>query len=259
MKIWLSGSLLGDSGHGFRKFEAAANRLREKGHEVATPGEVQPWQHDGEDCPGPMTALGHAQACFMRTRIPAMLQCDAVLLDDYWYDDRVERIERRAAIAAGLVVYKQVNEVPFAVENPTTDLKIDPGTAEIIAEIKMMEYSGEVPAPNENEGHPTSVCRDEYERGLSDGEDAFWRKLGEGIMRNGHSELRTAVRLGELAVAPPGSHPRSDPKMETLARRMHENGLEFIKRESYAGNMRLAAIRMLRQMILYVTGKDVEE
>ena len=259
MKIWLSGSLLGDSGHGIRKFEAAANRLREKGHEVATPGEVQPWQHDGEDCPGPMTALGHAQACFMRTRIPAMLLCDAVLMGEGWYDDRVERIERRAAIAAGLVVYKQVNEVPFAVENPTTNLKIDPGTAEIIAEIQMMEYSGEVPAPNENEGHPTSVCRDEYERGLSDGEEAFWRKLGEGIMRNGHSDLRAAVRVAELAVAPPGSDPRSDPKMETLARRMYEHGVESLRRKHLTIHSAPDARHMLRQMILYVTGKDVEE
>jgi hypothetical protein len=218
-----------------------------------SPGDVQPWQHKG-DCPAPVVAFDHAQECFMRTRIPAMLRCDAIMMPTDWYDDHVVRIERRAAIAAGLKMYRGTYEVP-----PVPPVfRDDIVNYEIVAEIKAMDFPNEMPEDEAEGGTPEELrVTNAYERGLSDGEDLFWRKLGEGLVRYGHTDKCAAVRLGQLAVAPPEAVLRSG-SLEEFAGRMYRHGSEWLGRKPLSVRSSPAAWDMLRQMILFVTGKEMQ-
>lgn len=265
MKIWLSGSLAADSGFGIAAHEATAKLLKEKGHQVFTPGDVEPWQHEGQRCPGQVTTLGHAQECFLRTRIPALLQCDAVLLPDYWVDDRVVRIERRAALSGGLAIYKGVHEVPRAIDKLTrSGVTIDKGAAEMIAEIKAMEYPergvdfpNELSEDDEAETPEERRVRMAYERGLSEGEDVFWRKLGMAMVANGHREQCAAVRVAEVATEPLSIMAAKE-GVGQFAERMYRHGREFIKRHRHYQDREADASDVLKEMVRYVTGKELQ-
>lgn len=112
MKMWLSGPMYDHDNANIAAFEKVAKVLRQGGHEVFMPQDVPPAQHDGEPCPAGPQKHGHHASCFMRTRIPAMLKCDAVMMVDGWVSDRYSRAEKRAAVLAGLKTYTNVIHVP---------------------------------------------------------------------------------------------------------------------------------------------------
>lgn len=74
VKVYLSGpmSSVGPPDYNYPKFNKEAKRLRDEGYEVINPAEF----HNGE--------TGYPHWYFMRTDLPAVIECDYVYLLDDW-------------------------------------------------------------------------------------------------------------------------------------------------------------------------------
>jgi hypothetical protein len=85
--IYVCGPMTGHIEHNFPAFHAATKRLRDKGHFVVNPAELNP---------GPWPGLTNDQiwdTCMRKDVIEIMLKCNRVALLDEWYTSRGGRIE----------------------------------------------------------------------------------------------------------------------------------------------------------------------
>ena len=91
MKLYLAGPMTGLPELNFPAFHAAAKRLRDLGHMVVNPAEVNPdtgmkW----EDC--------------MRADIPHLIACEGIALLPGWRASKGARLEHHIALELGLRV-----------------------------------------------------------------------------------------------------------------------------------------------------------
>jgi hypothetical protein len=89
MKLYLAGPMTGYKGLNFAAFHAEAARLRELGHEVVNPAEINP---------DPSTAWVDC----MRADIKILVSCDSVALLDGWTASRGARLEHHIAMELGM-------------------------------------------------------------------------------------------------------------------------------------------------------------
>ncbi len=88
-RIYIAGKMTDLPELNFPAFADAAKRLRAAGFDVVSPVEI---------CPD----KGIEWAAAMRLDIPAMLECDAVVLLDGWENSRGAKLEKHIAEALGM-------------------------------------------------------------------------------------------------------------------------------------------------------------
>ncbi len=100
MKIYLAGPMTGYQNLNFPAFHAEAARLRELGHEVINPAEL-----NNEDpaltFETPEAYVAHWRDC-MRVDIAALLNCETVALLDGWKASKGARLEHHIAMELGM-------------------------------------------------------------------------------------------------------------------------------------------------------------
>jgi hypothetical protein len=110
MKIYLAGPMRGIPGNNFPAFYAAANRLRELGHEVFNPAETD----DG--------VSGKPFSYYMRLDLPEVCRSEAVAVLAGWEQSEGAVLEVQVAKACGIPVIDAASLRP-AVERPESILQ----------------------------------------------------------------------------------------------------------------------------------------
>ena len=100
MKLQLVGKMAGEPEFNHPAFREAAKQLREHGHEVFSPAEI-----DGGDTSRPT-------AYYMRQCIGALLRAEGVVLLPNWEASQNARTELRVALALGLAVFSLDSNIP---------------------------------------------------------------------------------------------------------------------------------------------------
>lgn len=113
MRIYLSGPIAGIKDFE-RKFEIWKTHLSYMGHDVINPCDVLPHAHEGECPKGYVTANGHSSACYLRTDLQALLECDAIFMLSGWEQSIGARLEHSVAAHCGLKMYASHNQPPMA-------------------------------------------------------------------------------------------------------------------------------------------------
>lgn len=99
MIVYLSGPMSGKPEMNFPAFHAAAKLLRERGHQVVNPAEIEmPANAKWEDC--------------MRADIAQLVTCQAIYLLPGWRESRGATLEARIAKGLGMEVLKPSRESP---------------------------------------------------------------------------------------------------------------------------------------------------
>jgi hypothetical protein len=112
MKIYLSGPIAGHDN--FEKvFALAQKNMQYLGHEVVNPTDIAPHNHGGECPKSYVAAKGHSAACYLRTDLKALLDCDAVFMMNGWENSIGARLEFSVAAHCGLYVYYDYGQVPL--------------------------------------------------------------------------------------------------------------------------------------------------
>lgn len=91
MRVYVSGAMTGLPGNNFPAFHAAARRLRQQGYRVhnpATKGELEGW----------------TWADYMRYDLKKLVECEAILLLDGWWQSRGANLEYTVAQQLGMTV-----------------------------------------------------------------------------------------------------------------------------------------------------------
>jgi len=106
LRCYIAGPISGVSD--FRdRFNKAEQRLTGLGFEPINPCNISPATHEGE-CPpgyGPGEGGDHtSSACFMRTDLKALLECDVIYLLPGWQHSRGAKLEYSVAVACGIPV-----------------------------------------------------------------------------------------------------------------------------------------------------------
>ena len=91
MKLYVAGPMSNLPELNFPAFHAAAATLRNRGHEVSNPAEVNP-------------DPGMKWEDAMRADIPELLKCEAIVLLPGWEKSRGARLERHIAVEMGMKV-----------------------------------------------------------------------------------------------------------------------------------------------------------
>ena len=105
MKVYVAGPMTGIPDHNFPAFRRAAELLREQGHEVVNPAEL--------DDP----TLTHEQlaakpwADYMRRDIPLLLECDAIFMLPGWSNSKGASLELHIAQQLGMEVVHLKHEL----------------------------------------------------------------------------------------------------------------------------------------------------
>jgi hypothetical protein len=112
MKIYISGPIAGYPA--FREvFESAAIHLTHMGHEVVNPCDIPAHEHEGKCPKGYATANGHSSACYLRTDLKGLLDCDAIFMMSGWEQSIGARLEHSVAAHCGLKLWASHNQPPF--------------------------------------------------------------------------------------------------------------------------------------------------
>lgn len=89
------------------RFAAAATIVEALGYEPVNPCDITPTAHVG-DCPpgyGPGEEGEHtSSACFMRSGLRVLLDCDAIYMLPGWRESRSATVEHAVAVACGIPV-----------------------------------------------------------------------------------------------------------------------------------------------------------
>jgi hypothetical protein len=98
MKIYIAGKITGEKqGDVFEKFNAAAYRIRRKGHEVVNPLDFCKQNWSWEQC--------------MKVCIEQLITCDAIFMLPDWSRSNGARLEHEVATGLGLAIYRKINEL----------------------------------------------------------------------------------------------------------------------------------------------------
>lgn len=104
-RIYISGPMTGLMDSNFPAFNAEAERLRDLGHEVVNPAEINP---------DPATGW---HAC-MRADLKALLDCDAIVLLDGWEASQGAHLELHVAHRVGIEIFHARAVAPITKEIP---------------------------------------------------------------------------------------------------------------------------------------------
>jgi hypothetical protein len=104
MKIYISGPIAGHEDHR-KAFDSAAIYLRTLSYEVVNPIDVSAYEHKGKCPKGYTTTNGHSSACYLRTDLQALLECDAIFMLPKWEGSVGARLEHSVAAHCGLLIY----------------------------------------------------------------------------------------------------------------------------------------------------------
>lgn len=105
MKIYIAGPIKGFAFRNETAFRVEEARLIEAGHEVVVPHDVEPGVHD-DPCPEGYDAFdGHTSACYLRSDLKALLDCDAMQLLHGWRESRGVALEFAVAKECGIKIY----------------------------------------------------------------------------------------------------------------------------------------------------------
>ena len=100
MKIYIAGPMRNIKDFNFPAFFDAERQLRSHGHEVYNPARAD-LDADAFD---PTTDKAESMRHYMRRDLPAVLDCDIVVMLDGWQDSKGARLERRVALDCGIEV-----------------------------------------------------------------------------------------------------------------------------------------------------------
>lgn len=97
-RVYVAGPMAGKEHHNFPAFHAAARRLRDMGHEVVNPAELNadPGDRTWEEC--------------MRIDIAVLMACDAMVLLPGWGESRGAKLEALVAneLALRVVLFEKL-------------------------------------------------------------------------------------------------------------------------------------------------------
>jgi len=113
LKIYIAGPMSGYPEHNFPAFNRVAKGLRDAGHEVVNPAEL-----DGGD-------TSHSWEYYMRRDLPLLMGCEAVVLLNHWYQSKGAIME---------VLVARALEKPFLVGDFTIILAI-PSIRALISDV----------------------------------------------------------------------------------------------------------------------------
>ena len=93
------------------QFAAAVPAVEALGYEAVNPCDIAPVDHDGECPPGydpGENANGHtSSACYMRTDLRVLPDCDAIFMLPGWRESRGATVEHAVAVACGIPVLEK--------------------------------------------------------------------------------------------------------------------------------------------------------
>jgi Domain of unknown function (DUF4406) len=98
MKIYLAGPMSDLKDHNFPEFDRYAKALREVGHEVISPADMA---REDDHVPG-----SKPWEWYIKRDIPALIECEAIVLMPGWLGSRGARLEMELASAIKLKVFK---------------------------------------------------------------------------------------------------------------------------------------------------------
>lgn len=107
MRVYIAGPIAGYPDANRAAFAAAAQRLRQAGHEPLNPHDIPPFAHPG-DCPPGVPGSDsehHTAPCHLRADLVGMLGCDAITLLPGWVHSSGAFLEFSVARATGLRIY----------------------------------------------------------------------------------------------------------------------------------------------------------
>ena len=104
------------------RFAAAVPVVESLGYDPVNPCDITPAAHYGECPPGydPGEKGAHASsACFMRSDLRALLDCDAIYMLPGWRESRGATVEHTVAVACGIPVLEEGNHAMTKHATPT--------------------------------------------------------------------------------------------------------------------------------------------
>lgn len=112
MKIYISGPIAGKPDKNKRAFADAAMWLAAEAGprsgvlvQPVNPHDIPPREHEGE-CPNSYYHDGtHSSACYLRTDLIALLDCDAMLMLEGWVTSKGASVEIYVAKQAGIPIF----------------------------------------------------------------------------------------------------------------------------------------------------------
>lgn len=103
-KVYLAGPMSGLPALNFRAFHRAAQHLRRHGYTVVSPAEMD-MDLDGFTPTDEDTVAPHPFKHYMQRDLPALLQCDAIVVLPEWEDSKGATLEAHVADACGMEVF----------------------------------------------------------------------------------------------------------------------------------------------------------
>jgi hypothetical protein len=102
-KVYVSAPINGTEDGGEKLFAIGKKMMLAIGFDPVLPTELQPHQHEG-DCPAGRRSIDreHNEACYLRSDLQALLQCDAILLMPGWTASWGCKLELEVAGSCGL-------------------------------------------------------------------------------------------------------------------------------------------------------------
>lgn len=110
LRFYVSGPISGLPNGNAHAFSVAKSLVHSWGHEAIVPHEIEPHRHEGP-CPPSYSNLvtgggGHTStACFIRTDLKVLLECDAILMMKGWERSVGARLEFDVAAISGLKIF----------------------------------------------------------------------------------------------------------------------------------------------------------
>ena len=105
MKLYIAGPMRGYVDYNFPAFHAMAKKLRDAGHEVVSPAEMDEAAYGTQDGIDAAAKKKNALREFMARDLPALLACDGVVLLDGWNNSQGAAIESFVAAMTGIPLY----------------------------------------------------------------------------------------------------------------------------------------------------------
>lgn len=105
MKVYISGPIAGKPDKNKLAFQLATNWVDSHASAIAVnPHDIPPREHEGECPKSYFHDKEHSSACYLRTDLIALLDCDVVLMIEGWVESRGANMEIQVAKMAGIPV-----------------------------------------------------------------------------------------------------------------------------------------------------------
>lgn len=114
MKIYVSGPISGYADGNVDAFKAVRRVLERRGHDVVVPHDVPAHAHEGPCPPSYARGVGvdhTSAACYLRSDLRALLDCDAIYMLRRWELSVGARLEFEVAALCGLTIFYEPNDL----------------------------------------------------------------------------------------------------------------------------------------------------